>query len=199
MKAKNKCDSQSLKRPSGDQLMQKIEQLKHSNAGQDLTPPQPGSSATSNPSSNAVNILLSDEMKKAMYKAMGIQNESLAALLWGQAMMIQLYTTDGIKGIELLQKALVAIEGIQPENAIECMLAVQMIGAHSTAIKFLADSTLPNQTFDGRDANVLRATRLMRLFNEQLEALAKLRGKTGFGNHNWPISGTLFWPTLSSR
>jgi hypothetical protein len=32
---------------------------------------------------------------------------------------------------------------------------------------------------EGVDANVLRATRLMRLFNEQLEAMAKLKGTSG--------------------
>jgi len=29
------------------------------------------------------------------------------------------------------------------------------------------------------DANVLRATRLMRVFNEQVETMAKLKGKAG--------------------
>ena len=53
-----------------------------------------------------------------------------------------------------------------------------MIGVHEAAVKFLIDATMPNQTFEGKNANVLRATRLMRVFNEQLEALAKLKGKT---------------------
>ena len=38
--------------------------------------------------------------------------------------------------------------------------------------------TAEEQTLLGADASVLRATRLLRLFTEQLEALAKLRGKT---------------------
>jgi hypothetical protein len=44
---------------------------------------------------------------------------------------------------------------------------------------FLARATLDGQTIDGVDANVLRATRLMRLFNEQVETMAKLKGKGG--------------------
>jgi hypothetical protein len=32
---------------------------------------------------------------------------------------------------------------------------------------------------EGSDANVLRATRLMRVFNEQIEVMQKLKGKTG--------------------
>lgn len=31
----------------------------------------------------------------------------------------------------------------------------------------------------GCDANILRVTRLMRLFNEQVETMAKLKGKGG--------------------
>jgi hypothetical protein len=53
-----------------------------------------------------------------------------------------------------------------------------MIGVHNSSIKFLMRATGDNQTFKGMDANVLRATRLMRLFNDQLEAYAKLKGKT---------------------
>jgi ABC-type branched-subunit amino acid transport system substrate-binding protein len=60
----------------------------------------------------------------------------------------------------------------------EAMLSVQMIGVHNAAVNFMVDATSPNQTFEGKDANVFRTTRLMRLFNEQLEAMAKLKGKT---------------------
>jgi hypothetical protein len=64
-------------------------------------------------------------------------------------------------------------------NLAESMLAIQMTGVHFAALKFLKNAALKEQTFKGMDANVLRATRLMRLFNEQLEAMAKLKGKTG--------------------
>jgi hypothetical protein len=43
----------------------------------------------------------------------------------------------------------------------------------------MALATAEGQTTEGMDLNVLRATRLMRLFNEQTETMAKLRGKTG--------------------
>jgi hypothetical protein len=54
-----------------------------------------------------------------------------------------------------------------------------MIGVHEAALLFLRRATLEGQTFQGADANVLRATRLMRLFQEQLSAMAKLKGKAG--------------------
>jgi len=68
---------------------------------------------------------------------------------------------------------------LRPANAMEAMLTVQMLGTHHAAVKFLLNATAKGQTFEGVDANVLRATRLMRLFIEQQTALAKLRGKTG--------------------
>jgi hypothetical protein len=45
-------------------------------------------------------------------------------------------------------------------------------------MEFLARAVAEGQTLLGADANVLRATRLLRLFTEQLEAMSKLKGKT---------------------
>lgn len=76
-------------------------------------------------------------------------------------------------------KAITAMAEIAPKTPIEAMLAVQMIAAHDAALMFMYRATLKDQTPDGMDANVMRATRLMRLFNEQLEAMQKLKGKAG--------------------
>ncbi len=65
-----------------------------------------------------------------------------------------------------------------PQNGPEALLAVQMIGVHEASTFFLHRATAEGQTGDGVDRNVLRATRLMRLFNEQLDARAKLKGRT---------------------
>jgi hypothetical protein len=65
-----------------------------------------------------------------------------------------------------------------PQNATEAMLSVQMIAANEAALLFLRRA-VENQHTEGIDANVLRATRLMRVFNEQLEAMQKLKGKAG--------------------
>ncbi len=59
------------------------------------------------------------------------------------------------------------------------MLAAQMIGTHRAAMMFLASAMKPENTYEGRDRNVLRALRLMRLFTEQLNAMASLKGKSG--------------------
>jgi hypothetical protein len=67
---------------------------------------------------------------------------------------------------------------MDPQNATEAMLAVQMIGVHNTAVKLLSEANQPGQTYSGSESVVLQATRLMRLYNEQAEAMAKLKGKT---------------------
>jgi hypothetical protein len=68
---------------------------------------------------------------------------------------------------------------LQPKTAAEAMLGVQMIGAHTMAMKFLSHINLSGQSSEGMDVNVTRAVRLMRMFAEQLEAMAKLQGKSG--------------------
>jgi hypothetical protein len=81
--------------------------------------------------------------------------------------------------IERQVNAMGVVREMDPKNATEAMLAVQMFGVHNAAVKFLRGAMIEGQTLQGADANVLRATRLMRLFNEQLEAMAKLKGKAG--------------------
>ncbi len=80
---------------------------------------------------------------------------------------------------ELLMNALAMLVELRPTTATEALLAVQMIGTHRAAMTFLKSATKPEDPFDGRDRNVLRAMRLMRLFTEQIEAMAKLKGKSG--------------------
>ena len=51
---------------------------------------------------------------------------------------------------------------------------MQMIAANDAAVLFLRRDTADGQTVEGSDAHVLRASGLMRLFIEQLAAMAKL-------------------------
>ena len=78
-----------------------------------------------------------------------------------------------------LIKAIAAIGEMEPQNLTEAMLATQMIAANDAALMFLSRATIENQHPEAIDTNVLRATRLMRLFREQLEAMQKLKGKSG--------------------
>ena len=76
-----------------------------------------------------------------------------------------------------LNRPLAALHGIQPANTLEGLLAVQMVGVHNLAMDFMGRALLKNQPIDIVDRYVNRATRLMRTFVAQTEALNRLRGK----------------------
>ena len=121
-------------------------------------------------------------IKARAQKATGVTSEEVATSLAVQAAAIPVAGNVGggpERARTIVQAAVEMLEQIKPEGALQSMLAAQMIGVHNTAIKFLMRATDENQTFEGADANVLRATRLMRLFSEQLQGLASLRGQTG--------------------
>ena len=68
---------------------------------------------------------------------------------------------------------------LEPSTATESMLAAQMVGSQRAAMRFLEGSMMPGQTPEAIDANVNRAAKLMRVFNEQVDTMAKLKGKSG--------------------
>ena len=126
------------------------------------------------------------ERKKAIraraQKATGVSAEDVALGLAIQAAVFPVGGDgegDPQRKRELVSIAVETLEEIKPEGALQSMLVVQMIGLHNTAIKFLMRAADKDQTFEGADANVSRSVRLMRVFNEQLQALASLRGQTG--------------------
>jgi hypothetical protein len=76
-----------------------------------------------------------------------------------------------------LIKAAALLGEMAPQNAMEAMLATQMIATNEAALMFLHRATAEGQTTQVADANVLRSTRLMRLFNQQVDTMQKLKGK----------------------
>lgn len=54
-----------------------------------------------------------------------------------------------------------------------------MVATGEAALMFMHRATLPEQPTENIDRNVARATRLMRLHLEQIEAMQKLKGKAG--------------------
>ncbi len=73
-------------------------------------------------------------------------------------------------------QAINTLAELAPRNLPEAMLAAQMIATHEAAMKFMCNAVLSDQTSEGQQTNVVRATRLMRLHLEQVEAMQKLRG-----------------------
>jgi hypothetical protein len=71
--------------------------------------------------------------------------------------------------------SLAALHGIAPRDALEGMLAVQMVTVHNHSIEFLQKALKPGQPDEVVTANVNRATKLMRTFTAQVEALPRYR------------------------
>jgi hypothetical protein len=70
-----------------------------------------------------------------------------------------------------------AVHSLGARDGLETLLAVQMVGVHNLAMKFLANAALKDQTDYGTEVNVNRANRLLRTFTAQVEALKKHRSK----------------------
>ena len=79
--------------------------------------------------------------------------------------------------LQKLKYALATISGIGPKDELEGLLAVQMMGVHSLAVKCLTRASRKDQTPEAMDANINRSTKLMRTFTSQMEALNRNRGK----------------------
>ncbi|MGC2182074.1 MAG: hypothetical protein WA637_02200 [Terriglobales bacterium] len=75
------------------------------------------------------------------------------------------------------QCVLPILHGLAPKDTLEGLLAAQMVGVHQLSMSFLARAVLQDQTFEGTDANVNRANKLLRTFMAQMEALDRHRGK----------------------
>jgi len=108
----------------------------------------------------------------------GTNNEDSTHALIGQVLAV-VTNAAGKHDLENLKYALATINGIGPKDELEGLLAVQMIGVHSLAIECLKRASREDQTTYGMDANINRATKLLRTFTAQMEALNRHRGEVG--------------------
>ena len=79
------------------------------------------------------------------------------------------------KMVELCDNAMAILQGIKPQDEIEGMLAVQMVGVHNMAMEAMRLAMIPDQYPEARDCNANRANKLLKTFALQLEALKKYR------------------------
>jgi hypothetical protein len=108
----------------------------------------------------------------------GTNNKDSTNALGNQVVSVVLDAA-GKHDAQNLKWALPIIYGIGPKDELEGLLAVQMIGVHSLAVECLKRASREGQTPYGMDANINRATKLLRTFKTQMEALNRHRGKVG--------------------
>jgi len=82
---------------------------------------------------------------------------------------------DNEKLVSFCDNALAILQGIAPQDEIEALLAVQMIGLHNMAMDAMSRAMITDQYNVAVTENVNRATKLTRTFTAQMEALKKYR------------------------
>lgn len=76
-----------------------------------------------------------------------------------------------------MQSCLTALEGVGPQNAVEGILAAQMVALHNAMMECCRRAMVKDQTFESRRMNLSFAAKLSRAFALHLETLDKHRGK----------------------
>ena len=97
--------------------------------------------------------------------------DQVTAALW----LPQWKTQD--QKLQAARAAYDALQKIAPATELEGMLAAQMISTHNAAMECLRRAMTEDQTFEGRDQNLKHAAKLLGLYERQLAALDKHRGK----------------------
>ena len=110
-----------------------------------------------------------------MKQTFGTEDEELQSqLLWQATSVVPDFVGREIKTMDHVAAAL---HGIGPRDELEGLLAVQMVAVHTLAMECMARAASREQTDLGVEVNINRATKLMRTFANQTEALGRYRGK----------------------
>lgn len=119
-------------------------------------------------------------LKVKMLEALGTADSELQCHLLDQVLQtfkgtISRDGADHEKVATAANNAMSVLNGIQPQDEIEGMLAVQMIGVHNLAMEAMQRAMLGGQTSKGRKVNVDYATKMVRTFMMLMETLKKYR------------------------
>ncbi|MDZ7697627.1 MAG: hypothetical protein U5R49_12150 [Deltaproteobacteria bacterium] len=79
------------------------------------------------------------------------------------------------KLVSSLNIAIAILHGIKPRDEIETMLMVQMISVHNLIMQQFSGAMMEGQSIDGVERCVSQATKMLRTFTTQMEALKKYR------------------------
>ena len=82
---------------------------------------------------------------------------------------------DHTKVAEFTNNAMALLNGIQPQDEIEGMLAVQMIAVHNMVMETMKRAMITGQPPQWIESNVNHATKMLRTFTAQIEALKRYR------------------------
>jgi hypothetical protein len=112
---------------------------------------------------------------KLMRETFGTEDQALQDRLLCQA--ASAVSDFGGRELKTFDHLAAAMRGIRPQDSLEGMLATQMVAVHTLAMTCMGRAALPDQSDLGVEVNLNRATKLMRSFVLQTEALGRYRGK----------------------
>jgi len=84
-------------------------------------------------------------------------------------------SADGVEPDFEMTRAL--LEGIGPNDALEGMLAAQMVAVHNKAMKFIHDASYAQPGSEQEDYKLKHSIKLMAAFSRQMDALRNYRRK----------------------
>lgn len=116
------------------------------------------------------------EIIRSFTAAFGSMDFDIALNLF-QAMMLSFGKEDNLSQLDL-DFAFSFLQEMKAQDPVEAMLIIQMMGTHLKSCYCLGNSSLENQSFEGKDANINRATKLSRTFMMQMDALKKYRSNS---------------------
>ena len=71
------------------------------------------------------------------------------------------------------------LEELKITNPMQALIVMQMLGTYTKFCHCIGKANLPTQNYEAETENINRATKLSRLFLNQVEALQKLQNKAG--------------------
>jgi hypothetical protein len=113
---------------------------------------------------SVLNTPMASYARLKMSEAFGTADPDLGNYLLGQVAGVFEGTVssdghDNKAAITAINMAMAILNGIQPQDEIEAMLAVQMIGVHNVAMAVIRRGIIKDQTFAGRQVNADRQSR----------------------------------------
>ena len=120
------------------------------------------------------------ELQEAtLFAATGSANQHYARMLINETIsgFSRNKNNDANTIVETLNIVHATLVSLNPQDPIEGMLCSRLLVLHNQSMHFLSRSANPEQTNVGVDININRSTKLMRVYNETLEALNRHRRK----------------------
>lgn len=83
----------------------------------------------------------------------------------------------GMENLGYANAAIALLQGIEPKDELEGMLASQMIAVHNLSMEYARRASGQNLSLDVSNSLISRTSKLMNIFTRQVETLQKYRSK----------------------